>query len=229
MNPYTHLATEFDQWAQAGRGASMAQGHWDVTMQLLDAVEMTEMKTVLDVGCGNGWLVREMLRRGANAGVGVDISSEMVAVSNQAVEYPEKESYIISNGESLPFESNSMSVITNVESLYYYPEPQAALNEWYRVAKKDGQLLIMMDLYAENSATHTWIDALNVPVHLFSIDQLRSMLEQAGWIVDSVTQVQDRRGIKSEQEFQTSIYWPSYEQYLLYRQTGSLCIIAHKS
>lgn len=229
MNPYTHLATEFDQWAQAGRGESMAEGHWDVTMQLLDSVEFNSEMTVLDVGCGNGWLVREMLRRGAHDGVGVDISPEMVSVSNQATEYLERESYVVSNGESLPFESNSMEIITNVESLYYYPEPQEALNEWHRVAKSGGQLLIMMDLYAESSATHTWIDALKVPVHLFSMAQLRSMLEQAGWIVDSMSQIQDRRRVKTEDEFQTSIYWPSYAQYLLYRQTGSLCVVAHKS
>ena len=58
----------------------------------------------------------------------------MVAVSNRAVEYPEKKS------TSFPMESLyhlkvTNDVITNVESLYYYPEPQAALNEWYRVAK----------------------------------------------------------------------------------------------
>lgn len=229
MNLYTDLATEFDQWAQVGRGASMAEGHWDVTMQLLDAIDIVNSMTVLDVGCGNGWLIREMLRRNASEGVGVDISPEMVSVSNQALEYPGRESYLVSNGESLPFESNSINLITNVESLYYYPEPQAALNEWYRVAKKGGHLLIMMDLYAESTATHTWIDALNVPVHLFSKPQLHSMLEQAGWLVDSMMQVQDRRKLKRADEFQTSIYWPSYDQYLLYRQTGSLCVIAHKS
>ena len=137
MNPYTHLATEFDQWAQAGRGASMAQGHWDVTMQLLDLVDFSAADRVLDVGCGNGWLVREMLNRGARSGTGIDISPEMVSVSRRGNRYLDRESYIVSNGENLPLDSETVNVITNVESLYYYPEPQEALDEWYRVAAAD--------------------------------------------------------------------------------------------
>ena len=39
----------------------------------------------------------------------------------------------------------------------------------------------MMDLYVKNSATHTRID-VNVPVHLFSIDQL-PYAGASGWIV----------------------------------------------
>lgn len=228
MNPYTHLATEFDQWAQAGRGASMAQGHWDVTMQLLDLVDFSAADRVLDVGCGNGWLVREMLNRGARSGTGIDISPEMVSVSRRSNRYLDRESYIVSNGENLPLDSETVNVITNVESLYYYPEPQEALDEWYRVAAADGKLLIMMDLYQESPATHTWIDALNVPVHLFSIDRLGQMLMKSGWFVDSIQQIQDRRSVKSEADFQVSPYWPSYEHYLLYRETGSLCVLAHK-
>ena len=63
---------------------------------------------------------------------------------------------------------------------------------------------------------------------LFSIDRLGQMLMKSGWFVDSIQQIQDRRSVKSEADFQVSPYWPSYEHYLLYRETGSLCVLAHK-
>ena len=61
---YTQLATEFDGWAQNNRAESMANGHWDVTVQMLDAMDISGISRMLDVGCGNGWLVRELLNRG---------------------------------------------------------------------------------------------------------------------------------------------------------------------
>ena len=80
-NPYTKLATEFDEWAQNNRAESMANGHWDVTMQMLDDLELRSMYNSIDVGCGNGWLVRELLNRGVRTAVGLDISPEMIKVA----------------------------------------------------------------------------------------------------------------------------------------------------
>ena len=73
--------TEFDQWADAGRAESMADGHGGVTRAALDRWNLNPSHTVLDVGCGNGWAVREMLRRGAGKGIGVDLSPKMVALA----------------------------------------------------------------------------------------------------------------------------------------------------
>ena len=39
-NPYRQLATEFDQWAQNNRAESMANYHWDVTIQMLDGIDL---------------------------------------------------------------------------------------------------------------------------------------------------------------------------------------------
>ncbi len=226
MDRYRQLATEFDQWANADRTSSMANGHWDVTMQMLDTLDLTGCETMIDVGCGNGWLVRELLRRGIQSGIGVDISPQMIQTAQKSNGYGEREQYFVSNGESLPFDSNSVDCITNIESLYYYPDPKAALCEWARIAKSGAKLAIMMDLYEENPATHTWIEALDVPVHLFSMKQIRQDLEDAGWMNIQLIQHQDRRPMKTEAEFTVSTYWPSYAQYVQYRETGSLCITA---
>ena len=228
MTIYEEIAQEFDQWALNNRAESMGNGHWDVTVQMLQKIVISADDVVLDVGCGNGWLVRELLGKGCQKGYGIDISEKMIKEAQRCSIDPKHEIYAVSNAENLDFTDNYFSLITNIESLYYYPEPKKALEEWYRISKKNGQLAIMMDLYQENPATHNWVEALNIPVHVFSKEQLRDWLTECGWQNIQMFQIQDRRPVKTESEFTASAYWPSYEQYLEYRRTGSLCIVASK-
>ena len=138
-NAYTQLATEFDGWAQNNRAESMANGHWDVTIQMLDAMDTSGISKMLDVGCGNGWLVREScsieVLKFTN---GLDISPEMISVANQANQFGSRESYVVGNGETIDLPSGSIDCITNIESLYYYPKPENALKEWARTTKSGG-------------------------------------------------------------------------------------------
>ena len=225
-NAYTQLATEFDGWAQNNRAESMANGHLDVTVQMLDTMDISGISSVLDVGCGNGWLIRELLQRGVDSGTGLDISPEMISVANQANKFGSREKYLVGNGESIELPDASIDCITNIESLYYYPKPEAALKEWARITRSGGHLAMMMDLYEENPATHNWIEALDVSVRLFSMRELQQLLESSGWTSVKMVQRQDRRPMKDRADFVSSAYWPSYEQYVSYRQIGSLCITA---
>lgn len=136
MNEYTKLAEEFDGWAANNRAESMANGHWDVTMQMIENLELETVSRMVDVGCGNGWLVRELINRGASYGIGVDISPGMIQEAQRQILHASKEEYLVGNGESLPFEDASVDCITNIESLYYYPKPELALKEWARISKK---------------------------------------------------------------------------------------------
>ena len=73
------LRREFDNWALDGRGEGMRRGHWDMTMQTIDMMELSGDETVLDLGCGNGWAAREMAKRLPHgAAHGIDISDMMI-------------------------------------------------------------------------------------------------------------------------------------------------------
>ncbi len=221
-------ANEFDTWAVSGRAESMADGHRGVTEAAIRDWHIKPGATVLDVGCGNGWAVQELIKRGAGRGLGVDIAPKMIARAQQATANDDRFLFQVAAAEQLPLDDGCVDYLLNVESLYYYPDPALALAEWARVTAPGGRLAIVVDLYEENPATHTWIDALDINVHLLSAPQIVEMAERAGWRNVRWEQVLDPRPIALESTFETSKYWPSYEMYLSYRQTGALVVHAQR-
>ena len=219
---------EFDRWADAGRAESMAHGHLGVTEAAIRTWRVDHNSTVLDVGCGNGWAVQSLVDRGAGKGRGVDISDRMIERARAATLNDERFLFNVAAADRLPYENDSVSHILNVESLYYYPSPQRALHEWARVTRPGGVLAIVVDLYEENPATHTWIDALDVHVHLLSAPQIVDMAKKASWRDVSWEQVIDPRPVTQPEDFEISKYWPSYEMYLQYRETGALVVHARR-
>ena len=217
---------EFDQWSDTGRAESMARGHHSMTVQCLDQWSFSHDDVVLDIGCGNGWAVREMCSRGSGLGIGVDISPKMIERA-QSMSVGE-EQYYIASAAMLPFQDEHVDVILSVESLYYYEDPASALKEWFRVAKKGARLGILIDLFTENDGSHAWVEALSIPVHLLSIAQYREMLLEAGWDNIDHQLFHDQRTPKSESDFTPDPYWPSYAHYLRFKEVGSLCLMATK-
>ena len=75
----------FDTWALSGRGDKMAEGHWPRVQNFFDDLNLKAGMVCIDVGCGNGYLVR---RIGTHIGVegkaiGIDVSKEMVELATQ--------------------------------------------------------------------------------------------------------------------------------------------------
>ena len=131
------VATEFDQWVQAGRGDKMAAGHRFATQQLVDILAILRGRgsaivpdaTVLDAGCGIGWVLNDLLSSRIALGVGIDLSAEMIAIASSRCQLPHI-SFTTADSTQLSLETNKFSHIISVESLYYTPQPLATLKEW---------------------------------------------------------------------------------------------------
>ena len=48
----------FDKWAKTGRAEEMEKGHGTTVNKFLDKLIFDKPFTFLDIGCGNGWVVR---------------------------------------------------------------------------------------------------------------------------------------------------------------------------
>jgi len=152
---------------------------------------------------------------------GIDISDEMVRVAREASSSHANVSFESASAEQLPFADNEFTHAFSMESLYYYRNIPKALKEIHRVLKPGGSFFAVVDLYWESEATHQWIDTLNVPVELLSIDDYRSLFIDAGFVNVRDQRILDPRPVPDDY---TGGSFKSREDYESYRREGSLMI-----
>ena len=95
--------------------------------------------TVLDVGCGGGTAIGELLARGVDA-VGVDVSEDALAIARQR--HPDAR-FERAAAEELPFADSSVDGY-RAEKLYHaLPDPAKAAAEAYRIVKPGGRIALL--------------------------------------------------------------------------------------
>ena len=90
----------FNSWAKAGRAEEMEEGHGVTVGKFLNSISFDKPFSFLDIGCGNGWVVRKIAQLPkCKKAVGIDKSKNMIkrAVSKRA---SKKEKYTCTNLES---------------------------------------------------------------------------------------------------------------------------------
>ncbi len=216
------LRTEFNEWARAGKGADMERGHRPVGEQAIERMRVPPDARVLDVGCGSGWATRLLAGFAINGRVtGIDISDEMIRLARDSSQTVPNVDFEIASAERLPFNDEEFTHAFSMESLYYYRDIPRALAEIHRVIKPGGVFVAVVDLYWENEATHQWIDTLNVPVELLSVEDYRGLFIDAGF-----ENIRDERLIDPTPipENYTGSSFKSREDYEAYKRAGSLMI-----
>lgn len=108
---------------------------------------------VLDVGCGDGLLVGELLRRGCDS-VGVDVSPEAIDRGNQ--KQPGR--FLAGSVLALPFGENHFHSVVAINCLESLPAEQvpAALAEIHRVSERNVFLQIASEGGKTGATRHWW-------------------------------------------------------------------------
>jgi len=100
---------------------------------------LASRKSVLDVGCGEGTITREMAEICKGKVQGVDIDPQMIEA---AKDQPGKASFSIGDAYTLDFKKSEFDLVACHWLLLWLKNPEAALKEFQRVLKPDGILLI---------------------------------------------------------------------------------------
>jgi SAM-dependent methyltransferase len=216
------LRLEFNDWAKAGKGPSMEQGHRPVGEQAINLMNIPADARVLDVGCGSGWATRLMAEKAQNGRVvGIDISDEMIRLARESSASFSNVEFQIASAEKLPFDDAQFTHAFSMESLYYYADIPGALKEIRRVLSRGGFFFTVVDLYEENRPSHQWIEQLNVPVQLLSVAEYRNLFAGAGFVNVQDRRIYDPRPVPDDY---TSGSFKTRDDYLEYREAGSLLI-----
>src|SRR4051794_6777546 len=97
----------------------------------------------LDVGSGTGFLALELAARGHRA-TGIDFAPAMVATAREkAAAQGLGAHFDEGDAEHLPYPNGSFDLVLSRHVLWTLPHPEAALDEWLRVLRPGGRLVII--------------------------------------------------------------------------------------
>ncbi|MES2653710.1 MAG: class I SAM-dependent methyltransferase [Bacteroidota bacterium] len=112
-----------------------------MTRNTINALTLAAQDRVLELGHGNGHHIPEILSTTENISYyGLEISELM----NKEASLFNKEaqaSFMLYDGENIPFEANYFNKIMTVNTLYFWKNPVYLLNEIYRVLQPAGKFV----------------------------------------------------------------------------------------
>ena len=130
----------FSQWALIGKDEGMERGHAPSVKAMLELAlpKVSPNFTAIDLGCGNGWVVRLLSQLGASHVEGVDGALEMI---NKAKGVDSKHKY--SHG-FLPQWKPEMKfeLVHSMEFLYYLQDPAEMISIIHDEWLNEGGILI---------------------------------------------------------------------------------------
>ncbi len=116
----------FDKWAQNGRAELMENEHANNVSKFLQTITFDKPFTFLDVGCGNGWVVRKIAKENnCKKSIGIDISKNMIIQAKKKV-VNKKEEFFHTDVESCDYKGK-FNFIFSMESIYYADSIEIAL------------------------------------------------------------------------------------------------------
>lgn len=132
---------EFDRWAN---GYDNSRGKFFFVNANKDLVKYigNGKATLLDIGCGTGILLEQLMKKKNLRLYGIDISPEMVKIAQKKFSGFNVK---IKRGSvsRLPYKSNTFDYVTCSSSFHHYQDSRKSLQEMVRVLKHKGKLIIL--------------------------------------------------------------------------------------
>ena len=174
----------FSEWALNGKDRGMEKNHANPVEEMLNFInternEIGNEFSFLDLGCGNGWVVRKMLTEVlCKEAVGIDGSINMIT---NAKVFNDSCKYLVGDLEEIELEQK-FDVIHSMEVLYYIDRPAELLEKISKFwLAKNGRLIVGIDRYFENQESHSWDTDVGTKMHLNSEYEWVEMFKAAGF------------------------------------------------
>ena len=148
-------AAHFDEDFGHSIRTAAERAAWDRILDLMlptaDALE------ALDIGCGTGFLSLELASREHRV-TGIDFAPSMITQAREkAAERQATIRFEEADAEQLPFAAASFDIAVSRHLLWTLPHPERAMDEWIRVLRPGGRLIIV-DSQANVSASPEALD-----------------------------------------------------------------------
>ncbi len=181
-----------DDWKVANPGKPVGEGGRAMVQRMNDShkplrdwafslLDWPPAMHILDVGCGGGAAVYEMLRLSKDSMVyGIDYSADCVAAAS---DYNAPDLYFrafIEEGDvsALPYDNEKFDLVTAIETVYFWPNLLLGMVQVNRVLKSGGTFAILCEV--DGPERMDW-DKVNFDIKVYRPEELKELLEQAGF------------------------------------------------
>ncbi|MFC1944521.1 class I SAM-dependent methyltransferase [Chloroflexota bacterium] len=107
--------------------------------QTMDLLESSSQMSILDVGCGYGFLLDVAMSYGIQNATGLDVSQNAIRHAKQRAPLAK---YVHSTIEDCSFEDQSFDIITCLGTIEHVADTELALKQMNRILKSNGKILI---------------------------------------------------------------------------------------
>lgn len=161
---------------------------------IIQNLKIDKRDTILDIGFGNGFLLKKVAEQNPNKVLGIEISKDMlwvagkrnaVFIQNGKVELTE------SNVMNLPFADSSIDKIYTVNTIYFWKDCSKGFSEIFRVLKSDG-------LFLNAVYTKKWLDKLPITRYgfvKFTATELKELIERNGFSEVQIIEIQKNKSL----------------------------------
>jgi ubiquinone/menaquinone biosynthesis C-methylase UbiE len=188
---WNRRAAQFDEDFGHGIRTLAERAAWDRILDFVLPVGGGRLET-LDIGCGTGFLSLELAFRGYRV-TGVDFAPAMVAQARKkAAKCRVSITFQEADAEQLPFAGGCFDIAVGRHLLWTLPHPEQVMDEWVRVLRPGGRLIIV-ESRADISVSPEPLDkARSSPEYAAIGDRLPFL---AGWPRDEIEKLFIARGL----------------------------------
>jgi 2-polyprenyl-3-methyl-5-hydroxy-6-metoxy-1,4-benzoquinol methylase len=154
---WNNRAAKFDDDPCHGLHSSAQRDAW---VEILARLAGNSALSVLDVGCGTGFLALLFAELGHSV-TGIDLSPEMLSVARQKAEQRHLNLRLrVENGAAVQDGDATYDLVIARHVIWVLPDPAAGTQEWLRVLRPGGRLALIEGKWGPEENTSTAADGL---------------------------------------------------------------------
>jgi ubiquinone/menaquinone biosynthesis C-methylase UbiE len=176
---FGQVAANYSTSAVHAKGVDLAE--------MVKVAQLRGQERVLDAGCGTGHTALTFAPHVAQV-VAVDFTADMLAQGRKlaAERGITNIDFRLGDAESLPFADGEFDAVVSRLSAHHWPHPQKALQEFRRVLRPGGQLILSDVVGFDDFTADTFLQSLELlrdPSHVrdHTVAQWLQMFDEAGF------------------------------------------------